>query len=234
MKADINKKIADVETKRRRGMAGISIIEVIIVLVIIAVLSAISLPYIYNSKRLYKSEDQALKVMDLMREASQLALTKRRTFRFEIDLSDMRMLIIDTRTTGAADDLQIKSIPLEPSNEVRMNVIPTGVTAPIPPPYSNAAFAPDTIGHLRNGTTVMNPSVWQVSFLSDGSAVTAAGVPISANLYFYPPLNPATASNAAPRSNQEVRAVTIFGGSGAVRYWKYVSTGTNTWAFKSY
>lgn len=59
--------------KSRRGELGLSLIEILIVMGVIALLSAISLPYIYGDRKLYKSEDQTLKVIDLMREASQLA-----------------------------------------------------------------------------------------------------------------------------------------------------------------
>lgn len=231
MKFDINKKLAERINRRHRKMAGISIIEVIIVLVIIAVLTAISIPYIYYSKRLYKPEDQALKVMDLMREAEQLALFKHRTFRLEVDLTDNRILIIDGKSTtaGVSDDVEIKSIPLESVGDVRMDVIPTGVTPPNPPNYDNAVFATDTAGHLRGTTTINGNRVWQIFFLSDGSVVKANGSPVSANLYFWTPLTPGSVSDTTPRSKQEVRAITIFGGSGAVRYWKHTGT-----AFKSY
>ena len=72
--------------KGRTG--GYSLVETVIAMVILLILTAVSLPYIVNYKRLYKTEDQAIKVMDLMREAGQLALTKRRTIRVDIDLSN--------------------------------------------------------------------------------------------------------------------------------------------------
>ena len=129
---------------------GFSIIEILIVVGIIAILSAISLPYIVNYKRLYKSEDQALKVVDLMREASQLAVTRRRTFRLEIDLTENAVLIIDERNPDPATlvnetDVRIKKIPLEMVRDIRIDSIPTGVTKPNPPNYADAAFAADTI-----------------------------------------------------------------------------------------
>lgn len=206
---------------QRGASSGFSMIEMIIVLVIIGVMSAISLPYLLNYQKQYKSEDQALKVIDMMREASQLALTKRRVFRFEIDLTDNQALIIDGRGAGAADDLQIKSLPLENANDIRVDQIPTGVSKPNPPNYNDAAFITDVTGHLRGGTTVNGNRVWQVAFRADGSVVNAAQVPVSANLYFWTPLTP---GNVAPNNKQEVRAVTIFGGSGAVRYWKHNGT----------
>ncbi len=61
-------------TAKYNAANGFSLIELIVVISVIVILTAISIPYIYNYKRLYKSEDQALKVMDMMREAGQLAL----------------------------------------------------------------------------------------------------------------------------------------------------------------
>lgn len=195
---------------------GFSVIEILIVLVVIALLSAISIPYVYNYTKLYKSEDQAIKVMDLMRETAQLALTRRRTMRFEIDLTDNAALIIDEN--GAAPDTLVKRIPLESVHEVRMDAAPSGVTSPNPPNYTAAGFAPDALGHQRGTQTVINNRVWAARFRSDGTAVNAANLPTSVTLYSWPPAAP---GSMTPRKMAEVRAITLFGGSGAVRYWKH-------------
>jgi type II secretory pathway pseudopilin PulG len=213
-----NKKIACISEARKGATGGFSLVELLVVVVIMMILSAISIPYIYNYKKLYKSEDQALKVMDLMREAGQLALTRRRTMRLEIDWTDKMLLIIDENGAGAGDDLEIKAIPLANEGEIRMDQIPTGLTAPNPPTYSDAVFAADTIGHLRGGATVTGNNVWAARFKRDGSVVNAAETPVSANLYIWAPL---TGGSDSPRNNKEVRAITIFGGTGAVRYWKH-------------
>lgn len=212
--------------RRSRGSAvrhdkinGFSLAEMLIVLLIIGVMVAIAAPYIFSYKKLYKSEDQSLKIMDAMSEAAQLALNRRRTMRFEIDLTANAMLLIDEN--GTAPDTLVKSIPLESPGEVRVDAIPAGVSKPNPPNYNNAAFAPDTLGHMAGGTNVTGNTVWAARFQSDGSVVSAAGTPISANLYIWPPLTP---GNAAARNNNEIRAITMFGGSGAVRYWKYNGT----------
>ncbi len=188
----------------------------LVVLVILGVLTAIALPQLYNSKRLFKSEDQSLKVMDLMREAGQLAITRRRTFRVEIDLTDNALLIIDEN--GMAADRLLKRIPLEMPKEIRMDIIPTGIAKPNPPNYADAAFATDALGHLDGSTTVSGHTVWAGRFRSDGSVVNAANTPISVNFYVWPPVS---YGSSTPRNPKEVRAITIFGGSGAIRYWKY-------------
>lgn len=212
-------------TAKYNAANGFSLIELIVVISVIVILTAISIPYIYNYKRLYKSEDQALKVMDMMREAGQLALNKRRIIRFELDLTDNAMLIIDENTpTTTADDSLVRSIPLERPFEVRMDTRPSlvgVVNQPTPPNYNDATFAADTTGHKAGGSTVTNHSVWAARFRSDGSVVNSFGNPISTNLYLWPPRTP---GNAAARDTLEVRAITMFGGSGAVRYWKYNGT----------
>ena len=207
--------------KSKRGELGLSLIEILIVMAVIALLSAISLPYILNYKKLYKSEDQTLKVIDLMREASQLAINRRRLIRFEIDLTANAVLLIDGRGPGAADDLQIKSIPLELVRDIRMDQIPAGVAKPNPPNYTDIAFSVDAVGHLRGATWVIGNSVWQAGFMPDGSVVNTANVPLSVNIYVWPPILP---GSTTPRNKSEVRAITMFGGTGAIRYWKHNGT----------
>lgn len=218
MKSIVCKKDVFADAAQYKGMRGVTLVELIIVLVIISILSAVSLPYFYNYTRLYKSEDQSLKVMDLMREASQLALTRRRTMRLEIDTKTDELLIIDENAAGAADDTVIKAIALEEKAEIRMDRKPTGVPKANPPNYNNASFGKDNIGHQRDGVTVTGNRVWAARFKSDGTVVDAADTPISATLYVWSPLS---AGSNYPRNETEVRAISIFGGSGAVRYWRF-------------
>ncbi|MBK6587204.1 MAG: hypothetical protein IPG22_02630 [Acidobacteria bacterium] len=161
--------------------------ELLVVLGIIAIMSVISLPYIVNYKKAYKSEDQALKVIDMMREAGQLALNRRRTIRFEIDFTDNAALIIDEN--GGAADTQIKKLPLEMTKDVRMDIIPATISKPNPPNYNDLAASTDTLGHLAGTVTVTGHSVWAARFRSDGSVVNAANVPINANIYSWPPIS---------------------------------------------
>ncbi len=204
--------------------SGFSAVELIIVVALIAILSAMSLPYIFNYKKAYKSEDQALKVIDLMRETGQLALTRRRPYRFEIDLTDNAVLIIDESHTVAGvviPDTQIKKIPMELPKDVRMDIIPAGVTKPNPPNYTDFAFAVDAKGHLVGSTTITGHTVWVARFASDGSVLNNANIPINANIYIWPPIS---YGSTTPRNKAEVKAITMFGGSGAIRYWKHDGT----------
>ena len=193
---------------------GYSVIELLVVLGIIGMLSAVSFAYLYNYTRMYKTEDQAIKVMDLMREAAQTALNRRRTVRFELDVSNVaRPVVRLIDENGTNPDILMKTIPLEPLKEVRMDVAPSGVARPNPPNYADAGF----VGN-----------VFSARFRSDGSVVNAADNPISATLYSWRPISetaqPFSMSNLTPKRIQETRAITVFGGSGAVRYWKHNGT----------
>jgi type II secretory pathway pseudopilin PulG len=195
------------------GMGGYSLVEILIVVALVAVMTAISLPYLFNSARKFKTEDQAIKVMDLMKEASQLAMTRRRTIQFEIDrtnISSPVLRIIDLTNANFN-----KTIPLEPLSLVRMDTAPVGFTPPSPPNYPAAVY-----------TT----NVWRIWFTSGGSILNApGGTPVSATLYSWRPImepgTPFNISNLTPARREEVRAVTVEGGRGAVRYWKYTGTG---------
>lgn len=183
-------------------MSGYSIVEILVVLTIIAVMTAIALPYFFNYGRMFKSEDQAIKVMDLMREAGQRAMNQRRTVRIELDGNPAGPVL---RMIDENPDTVFKTIPLESLSSVRMDT-PGGIARPNPPNYPDVAY---TAG------------VWAARFRSNGSVVNAADLPISATLFSWPP---SETNIAVPRRNEEIRAITIFGGSGAVRYWKYNGT----------
>jgi type II secretory pathway pseudopilin PulG len=197
-------------------MGGYSLVEIVIVISIVMIMTAIAMPYFFNNAKMYKTEHQAIKVMDLMREAGQLAITRRRSHRIEIDRNSQALPLlrmINENNAGAGDDVVVKTVPLEPLSSVRLDVAPQGVTGPNPPNYPAAVFT---------------GNVWAVTFRSDGSVVNAAGLPVSATLYFWRPAGdvgtPFNISNLTPPRPSETRAITLFGGSGAVRYWKYTGT----------
>ncbi|MBL8182274.1 MAG: prepilin-type N-terminal cleavage/methylation domain-containing protein, partial [Blastocatellia bacterium] len=57
---------------KSKSNTGFSLPELLAVLAVMAIIVTISIPYMLSYRKLYRSDDQALKIMDLMQEASQL------------------------------------------------------------------------------------------------------------------------------------------------------------------
>ena len=194
----------------RHGAArGFSTIELVVVVGIITILTAITVFSLTSGKRNYSTDDEAAKVVSLLREAYQRALAQRQTFKVEINLTRMEIRLTDEGRLPGGDEVELTRAVL--NEQVSLNRPAVGGTpVPLPPaPYSYnpAAFATDTDGDL----------VWSARFRSDGSVMDAAGNPLSATIFFAP-------ANFTERDANLVRAVTIFSGSGSIRAWKYDGT----------
>lgn len=83
---------------------GFSMVELLIVLTVITILLGISLFYLSAHERLYRPDEEALKIIDVFQEARQRSLTQRETMRVEIDLTDNVVRLIDENQPSTADD----------------------------------------------------------------------------------------------------------------------------------
>jgi Tfp pilus assembly protein FimT len=199
---------------------GHSVIELLIVVSIIVILTAVTIFALTGHKNAYKADDQALKILDFVREASSRALTYREVTRLEIDTTDNKIRIIDENSsTTSTDDKEVRSMPLEKVADVVVDKTPSGITVPNPPNYTAATYATDGIGHLEGSTNVTGHRVWSMRFKSDGTVINNSNAVTSATLFIYPPLSASTLDT--PKNTGLVRAITIFGGSVGVRLWKY-------------
>lgn len=191
--------------------AGHSLVELLIVVAIVMIMMSFVLFGVTGHKNAYKSDDETMRILSVLREASQMALTQRQPMRVELDATNKTIKIYDENLAGAGDDQQVRVVYLENSAFVREDVAPATITAPTPPNYTAAAF------------TGTSPKVWKIWFRRDGTVTDNASPPIptSVTLYIWPP-DPANTNNA--KNKKQVRAITIFGGSGVIRFWKYNGT----------
>ena len=215
--------------KKSFGEKGFSIVELIIVLSIATIMATFSIFYLSGHQKLYKPDEQSLKLIDLMQEARQRSLTQRETMRIEIDVNDSVARLIDENTPSAAsDDVKIREVILFPGELVKINSQPPDInTLPnesmsVPAAQFSPSVYPNSVTHsvctfrfLRNGT-VVNAGT---NAIGDNSTLT------SATLFIWSPTqNDSNVSEIA-------RAITIVGATGSIRLWEYNPTSpeTNKW-----
>ena len=215
----------------RAGLAhenGFSLLELLAVFAVILVMTAITIFAFKGHRSAFRSEDQALQIISVMREASQRAITQRQPQRLEIDLTDKVIRIVDENTAsgGVADDTVYKTITLADEANVRLATDPvagvrtskpTNITMPVAPAQPN--FTPAT---FTNNSS--NHLVWSVRYMSDGRVVDANGAINSATLFVWVPQ---TGSPDKFQPNTDMRAISFFGSSGTTRMWGYTGTGSN-------
>lgn len=204
-----------------RSQAGVSMLELLVVVAIGTALAGAAVFSATKYKDAYGTDDQQMRVMDLMRDASNRALVQRQTMRLELDATDNVLRLIDENGAGTTDDLVVRLERLASSELVRMtrltvgdNMPPSGITAPpAPANYNPAVFALST-HPLSTGKRVC-----VLRFRLDGAVVNTIGEVTSATIYIWEPDKNLGAN--IPKEKKRVRAVTIFGGTGVMRLWKH-------------
>lgn len=215
--------------KGQKSEAGFSIAELLVVLVVMSVMTAVTGYYFLAHQKLYKPDQQSLKILDILQEARQRSLTQRETMRVEINLTAGVVKLIDENTpTTASDDREIKSLALLAQTEIKMAQRPNNITYNPPEtlPAPTAVF-----------TTSVYPSsasqnVCTLRFQSNGTVVnagtnaTGSGSTVTgASLHIWAPKKTNTSQSDIARS------ITIIGSTGSIRFWEYDanSTATNKW-----
>ncbi len=208
---------------------GFSIVELLVVLAIIGVLSAVSVLYLAGHQKLFRPDEQAMNIVDVLQEARQRSLTQRETMRVEIDLTDRTVRLIDENGASTVeDDLLIRESKLHTESDVKMGVRPIDIVTvpeeslPVPIADFRPSVYPPSITHnvctlrfQRNGTVVNQGS--------DAIGSNAANTGATIYVWSLKP-NAETESDIA-------RAVTVIGGTGAIRVWEYDRslTAANKW-----
>ncbi|MBS1792425.1 MAG: hypothetical protein JSS81_01150 [Acidobacteria bacterium] len=204
-------------------------VELLIVLTVITILTGISLFYLSGHERLFRPDEEALKIIDIFQEARQRSLTQRETMRVEIDLTDNVVRLIDENQPNTADDDRlIRTSVLIPQAEVKLNSRPPDIATnptelmPVPIAVFKPSIYPSSAGHdvctfrfQRNGS-VVNEGTDAV-----GSNATTTGL----TLFIWSP------KQNDPNQSEIARAITVIGATGSVRFWEYNRnlTDANKW-----
>lgn len=209
--------------------SGFSMIELLIVLVISSIMIAITGFYFYNHQKLYKPDDQALKIVDILQEARQRSLTQRECVRVEIDLTDNTVRLIDENTPStAADDREIRRTTLLPQTDVKIQQRPDDISYNPPEnlPAPSAVFTPSIYppSTTHNVCTLRFQSTGTV--VNAGTNATGSGAVITGmTLHIWSP------KTSNPNEADIARAITVIGSTASIRMWEFdrTSTDANKW-----
>ena len=181
--------------------AGFSTIEMVTVAAIVVILTGVTLYSFTSGKKAYAADDEAAEIVSFFREAYDRALAQRQTMKVTIDRDAGLIRLMDEGAMPGGDEVEI--IRGRVSHQINMDRPAIG-GSPIAVPPSPYNYSP----------AVFDGGIWLARFRADGSVVDAAGNIMSATLYFSP--------LAMKEENAGlIRAVTLFGPSGSVRFWKY-------------
>lgn len=212
-------------------------VELLIVMAVIAVMSAVSLFYLTGHQKLYKPDEQLLRIADILQEARQRAMTQRETIRVEIDTTANVVRLIDENTAAiATDDKEVRRLSLLSANDVRIDAAPSNIIDAAPPntTYNPPESVPVPVAVYKLSTYPMSNGnqVCTMRFQSNGNVVDAGtntigtgAVSTGVTLYVWSP----STGNAAQSSI--ARAITITGSTGSIRLWEFDpnSSNTNKW-----
>ena len=215
---------------RKTNQSGYSLLELMMVMVIGFILMSASFFYLTSHKSLYKVEDQALELLDVLQEAKQFALNQRQTMRVEINATKNAILIIDenTATLGDSDDRIIKQVKLANSNEATVGTRPANISvepgepSPVPKPTFAPSSHPLTTG---NSVVVLRFTSTGLVLSAGTNSVGSGSTMTGATIYVWRP------KKNAPTDSDLTRGITVLGASGTIRMWNYMHNAASpSWA----
>jgi prepilin-type N-terminal cleavage/methylation domain-containing protein len=201
---------------------GFSLLELIIVVVIIAIMTTVAIFALRPNQELYKTDDQALKLIDMLQEARFRALSQRETIRIEINtVTGMVSIIDENRSTTADDDTVIRRMPMRQESDIAFQTRPSGISAMPPTPM----LCPDVVFAPSLHPTSAGERVATIRFNLLGQALNAGvndrgenAAVTGATIILWPPKEGSPTDVAAPTL---VRAITILSTTGNIQLWKY-------------
>lgn len=217
------------KNKHRKTEAGFSLAELLIVLSIVMVMICVTGYYFLAHQKLYKPDDQTLKIIDVLQEARQRSLTQRETVRVEIDLTDNTVKLFDENgASSSTDDREIRRVTLLAQTDVKLSQRADNITYNPPEtlPAPTAVFAPSVY------PSSSSHNVCTIRFQSNGTVMdagtngTGTGAVITGySLHIWAP------KKSNPNDAEIARSITIIGSTGSIRLWEFdkTATATNKW-----
>ena len=206
---------------------GRSMIEVLVVVAIIALLTAIGVPQMIAARRLSRSAALAREVATQLRYTRQQAMSQAQAFTFQYDNSTKTVKIFDHNNFNnatAACNMPGQNVLGQtgfPNTACTQTVLTLPLATGAGLPASEVTYGiPTSITNTTlddgNTMTALTGTVVNITFLSNGTAVDAAGNYARPALFFY--------NNLIP--DKTASAVSVLGAAGRIKVWRYNTSAT--------
>jgi prepilin-type N-terminal cleavage/methylation domain-containing protein len=213
--------------RQLRSAKGFTVIELVVVAAIISILGAISVQQLVGSRKLMRSAAVTREIVSALRDTRQMAISQRRAITFQYDDVKKQVNIINHGTDAdgvgisGAGVLTASGYPntVGSSVERTYQLASTGVPASdiaygLP---TGAASGASTLGDKTVLTALTNQKL-NVTFQPDGSVVSSTGATRDVALFIY----------NASKQKETAMAISVLGGTGRIKAWRY-SSGTGNY-----
>jgi prepilin-type N-terminal cleavage/methylation domain-containing protein len=180
--------------KTSRSQAGFSLPEVLIVSALVAIMSGVSVSLMSDWVPAARADAVMRQVVYQITFARETALSQRRE--------------IEIRTVGTST-LQIVRHETAPTPDTVLRVVPFEYSVV----FTQFAGMPDTPDAFGNAGPVDFGGADEMTFNSEGSMTDSQDIPVSGTIFL-----------GQPAHRQSARAVTVFGGTGRVRGYRWTGT----------
>jgi prepilin-type N-terminal cleavage/methylation domain-containing protein len=206
---------------RQRREGGFSLFEMLIVVGVIAIAAGISIPQVIGARRLIRSAGVTHELSGALRDARQMAISRRRAVTFQYDDDTKRVNLIDhgvnTQGLGVSGPgvLTAGNYPYAAGSSVASTVMlgAGGATADemaygVP---STVPTAARTLGDKTTLSALTTDKKLNITFQPNGTIVGDNGLPRDFALAVY--------NSAQP--HETAAAISILGATGRIKSWRY-------------
>ncbi|MET0650312.1 MAG: prepilin-type N-terminal cleavage/methylation domain-containing protein [Pyrinomonadaceae bacterium] len=205
---------------RRRPEGGFSLLEMMIVIGIISIAAGLSIPQVIGARRALRATSLVRELSGGLRDARQMALSRRRAITFQYDDATKQVNIIDHGTN--ADGLGISGVDVltdgnypdttNSSVASTASLIASGLPAAeikygVP---SDVPTAARTLGD-KTTLTALTDERLNITFQPDGTIIGTTGVHSNVAFAIYNSVQP----------HGTAAAISILGATGRVKVWRY-------------